>query len=90
MVHVVIAIAIAYIAFAMSDRRIIRDPAVMLGKPCIVGTRITVELILRKLGAGRSIADLVEAYPELNEEDVKTALVFAANYIEHEGLIAAE
>jgi len=74
----------------MTDRRITRNPSVMLGKPCINGTRITVELILRKLGAGRSIANLIEAYPELREDDVMAALIFAADYIEHEALIAAE
>ena len=45
----------------MTHARISTDPATMMGKPCIVGTRITVELILRKLGAGRSFADLIEA-----------------------------
>ncbi|HWG07277.1 MAG TPA: DUF433 domain-containing protein [Beijerinckiaceae bacterium] len=37
-----------------------------MGKPCIKGTRITVELILRKLGAGRSFAEIVEAYPPID------------------------
>ena len=44
----------------MAENRIAADPAVMMGKPCISGTRITVELILRKLGAGRSFEDLLE------------------------------
>jgi uncharacterized protein (DUF433 family) len=46
----------------------------MMGKPCIKGTRLTVELILRKLGAGRSFADLLEAYPQLTEDDLRAAL----------------
>ena len=46
----------------------------MLGKPCIKGTRITVELILRKLGAGRSFADLLEAYPQLTEDEIAGGL----------------
>jgi len=58
----------------MTHSRISADPAIMLGKPCIKGTRITVELILRKLGAGRSFADLLEAYPQLAEEDLRAAL----------------
>ncbi len=66
------------------------DPKVMLGKPCICGTRITVELILRKLGAGRSIADLIDAYPQLSEEQIRTALTFAADYMQHETVLAAE
>jgi uncharacterized protein (DUF433 family) len=74
----------------MANARISIDPAVMLGKPCIKGTRITVELILRKLGAGRSFADLLEAYPQLTEDDVRAALTFAADYLEHETVLAAE
>jgi uncharacterized protein (DUF433 family) len=74
----------------MSHPRISVDPAVMMGKPCIKGTRITVELILRKLGSGRSFADLLEAYPRLTEDDVRAALAFAANYMQHETILAAE
>jgi uncharacterized protein (DUF433 family) len=55
----------------MSHPRISSDPAVMMGKPCIKGTRITVELILRKLGAGRTFADLIDAYPQLTEDDLR-------------------
>jgi uncharacterized protein (DUF433 family) len=47
----------------MGQTRIAADPSVMMGKPCIKGTCITVELILRKLGAGRSIADILDAIP---------------------------
>ena len=74
----------------MTHARISIDPAVMMGKPCIKDTRITVELILRKLGAGRSFADLLEAYPKLTEDDVRAALVFAADYMQHETVLAAE
>jgi uncharacterized protein (DUF433 family) len=73
----------------MSHARISVDPAVMMGKPCIKGTRITVELILRKLGAGRSFADLLEAYPRLTDDDVRAALAFAADYMPHETILAA-
>ena len=59
----------------------------MMGKPCIKGTRITVELILRKLGAGRSFADVIEAYPHLTEDDLRAALAFAADYIQHETVL---
>jgi uncharacterized protein (DUF433 family) len=59
-------------------------------KPCIKGTRITVEVILRKVGAGRSLADLLEAYPQLTEGDLRAALVFAVDYIQHETVLAAE
>jgi len=74
----------------MASSRISVDPTVMMGKPCIKGTRITVELLLRKLGAGRSFADLLESYPQLAEDDVRAALAFAADYLEHETILAAE
>ena len=74
----------------MTEPRISVDPTVMMGKPCIKGTRITVELILRKLGAGRTFADLLEAYPQLTDSDVRAALAFAADYMQHETILAAE
>lgn len=72
----------------MSSARIVADPGVMMGKPCIRGTRITVELILRKLGAGRSIVDILETYPQLAEDDVRATLSFAADYLQHETVLA--
>lgn len=74
----------------MSNARIATDPGIMMGKPCIKGTRITVELILRKLGVGRSIVDILEAYPQLIEDDVRATLSFAADYLQHETVLAAE
>jgi uncharacterized protein (DUF433 family) len=74
----------------MSNPRISADPAVMMGKPCIKGTRITVELVLRKLGAGHSSADVLQAYPQLTEADLRAALSFAADYLEQETVLAAE
>jgi len=53
------------------------DPAVMMGKPFIVGTRITVELILEKLAAGETIAQILSAHPRLKEEAIRAALAFA-------------
>jgi len=55
------------------------DQRVMMGKPCIKGTRITVELVLRWLAGGNSIADVVAAYPQLTEADIRAALEFAAD-----------
>ena len=74
----------------MLDARVVADPGVMMGKPCIKGTRITVELILRRLGAGRSFADVLDAYPQLTEDDVRAALAFAADYLPHETVLAAK
>jgi uncharacterized protein (DUF433 family) len=54
------------------------NPAVMLGKPVIRGTRIPVELIIRKLSEGASEADLLDAYPTLTEADIRAAPADAA------------
>jgi len=64
--------------------RIEINPHIMLGKPVIRGTRIPVELILRKLGEGASEATLLEAYPNLRPEDVRAAILFAADSLAHE------
>ena len=62
----------------MSGELIQSDPAIMMGKPVIVGTRITVELILEKLAAGETIEQLLEAHPRLTREAIRAALAFAA------------
>ena len=62
----------------METPLITSDPAVMLGKPIVAGTRITVELILRKLGAGESIDQVLDSHPQLSREAVLAALSFAA------------
>jgi uncharacterized protein (DUF433 family) len=64
--------------------RIEIDPKIMLGKPVIRGTRVTVELLLRKLSEGATDADLLDAYPNLQPEDIKAAIAYAANAISHE------
>ncbi len=58
--------------------RIEINPNVMLGKPVIRGTRITVELILRKLSEGATVADLLDAYPRLTPDDIQAAIGYAA------------
>jgi len=60
-----------------SEPRIEINPKVMLGKPIIRGTRITVELILRKLGEGATEQQLLESYPHLAVEDIRAAVTFA-------------
>jgi len=57
---------------------IVSNPSVMMGKPVIVGTRITVELILEKLAAGETVEDLLEAHPRLTREAIQAVLAFAA------------
>jgi uncharacterized protein (DUF433 family) len=54
--------------------RIEINPKVMLGKPVVRGTRVTVKLILRKLGEGATHQDLLEAYPNLTESDLQAAI----------------
>jgi len=67
----------------MNDRIEI-NPDVMLGKPVIKGTRVPVELIVRKLGEGASIEDLLDRYPNLKKEDIQAALTYAANTLANE------
>ena len=55
------------------------DPAVLMGKPVVAGTRIAVELILEKLSAGETIDQLLQAHPRLTSEGIYAALSFAAN-----------
>jgi len=64
--------------------RIEINPNVMLGKPVIRDTRITVELILRKLSEGATEADILDAYPKLTAEDIRAALAYAADTVSHE------
>jgi uncharacterized protein (DUF433 family) len=64
--------------------RIEINPGIMLGKPVIRGTRITVELILRKLADGASEKDLLDAYPSLTTEGIRAALGYGADAIAHE------
>jgi uncharacterized protein (DUF433 family) len=57
------------------------NPKVMMGKPVVAGTRITVELIVERLAAGETIEQLLEAYPRLTRKAVRAALAFAAEAI---------
>ncbi len=61
----------------MSNNVIISDPQIMMGKPVIAGTRITVELILEKLGAGETVEQLLASHPRLTPEAIRAALAFA-------------
>jgi uncharacterized protein (DUF433 family) len=61
--------------------RIEVNPEILVGKPIIRGTRISVEMILEELGAGNSIEDLLENYPRLNKEDILAALQWGAKAI---------
>ena len=67
--------------------RIEINPKVLMGKPVIRGTRLTVELILRKLSEGAGEEDLMEAYPRLTREDIQAAMRYAADTLAHEETI---
>jgi uncharacterized protein (DUF433 family) len=58
--------------------RITVDPNICLGQPTIRGMRITVSVVLKMLGSGKSVQDILVAYPELEAEDVQQAVLFAA------------
>lgn len=62
----------------MATATIVSDPRILMGKPVVAGTRISVELILEKLAAGESVAQLLEAHPQLTDDSIRAALAFAA------------
>lgn len=62
----------------LTPDRIAVDPNLCLGQPTIRGTRVTVSVILRMLAGGRTIRDVLNAYPELQAEDVRQAMQYAA------------
>jgi uncharacterized protein (DUF433 family) len=70
--------------------RIEINPRVMLGKPVIRGTRITVELILRKLSEGATESDLIDAHPRLTREDIRAAIAYAADTLANEETLSLE
>lgn len=63
------------------------NPDKLFGKPTIINTRISVDLILEKLAAGDTIKDLLEAYPKLTNDDIIACLLFAADSIKNEVII---
>lgn len=71
----------------MTTERIEINPAVMMGKPVVRGTRITVELILRKLAEGETEVELLEDYPHLKPEDIRAAIAYGAASVAHEEVV---
>jgi uncharacterized protein (DUF433 family) len=71
----------------MAHQRIEINPEVMGGKPVIRGTRVPVELILRKLGAGMTAEAVIADHPRLSLEDIQAAQAFAADYIADEDIV---
>src|SRR5215831_9538601 len=73
----------------MTHERIAVDPKVMFGKPVIKGTRITVELILRKLAEGMTDEQILTHHPHLTVEDIRAAAAFAADHLANEQIVVA-
>jgi uncharacterized protein (DUF433 family) len=73
-----------------AEQRIEINPKVLLGKPVIRGTRISVELILRKLGEGATEGELLESYPHLTKEDIRAAITYAADTLAHEDMVLGD
>ena len=73
----------------MLHERITIDPKVMLGKPVIKGTRVPVELILRKIGEGMTDEQILQHHPHLTIEDIRAAAAFAADHLASEEIVPA-
>jgi uncharacterized protein (DUF433 family) len=71
----------------MPHERIEIDPGIMDGKPVIRGTRVPVELVLRKLGAGMLPEAILADHPRLTQEDINAAQAFAADYLADEDIV---
>jgi uncharacterized protein (DUF433 family) len=71
----------------MTHQRIEINPAIMDGKPVVRGTRIPVELVLRKLGAGMSPEAILADHPRLTLDDIHAAQAFAADYLADEDIV---
>jgi len=71
----------------MAHERIEINPQIMGGKPVIRGTRVPVELVLRKLGAGMTVDAIIIDHPRLTLDDIRAAQAFAADYIADEDVV---
>ena len=73
----------------MTHERIVVDPKIMFGKPVIKGTRITVELILRKLAQGMTDEEIIAHHPHIAPDDIRAAAAFAADHLANEEIVVA-
>ena len=73
----------------MIHERIVFDPKIMFGTPVIKGTRITVELILRKLAEGMTDEQILAHHPHLSIEDIRAGAAFAADHLANEEIVIA-
>jgi uncharacterized protein (DUF433 family) len=79
-----------YIGPMRLPERIAVDPDIMMGKPCVRGTRIPVYLLLQKLAAGESAEALLEAYPQLRRADLQAVWEYAARSAVEEVVLATD
>jgi uncharacterized protein (DUF433 family) len=73
----------------MTHDRITIDPKIMFGKPVIKGTRVPVELILRKIAAGMTESEILKHHPHLTGDDIRAAAAFAADHLANEEIVLA-
>lgn len=66
--------------------RVVVDPAILLGKPVIKGTRIPVSLILNLLANGADNTEITTDYPDLTDKDIQAAIAYAADHIDREAI----
>jgi uncharacterized protein (DUF433 family) len=71
----------------MPHERMEANPNIMDGKPVIRGTRVPVELVLRKLGAGMPVEAILADHPRLTDADIRAAQAFAADYLADEDIV---
>ena len=71
----------------MKHERIEINREIMVGKPVIKGTRLTVEMILRELGEGMSVEEVIAEHPRLTPDDIRAAQAFAADYLHNDEII---
>lgn len=71
----------------MAHERIETNPDVMGGKPVIRGTRVPVEMVLRKLGGGMTVETILADHPRLTRDDILAAQAFAADYLADEDIV---
>lgn len=74
----------------MAESRITTDPAILGGKPCVRGSRISVEFILELIASGSSASKIVEVYPQLTSQDVEAAVRFAATSMRNDAFLELE
>jgi len=72
------------------ESRIVSDPAILGGKPCVRGTRISVAFLLELIAGGATVDDILQTYPHLTREDVASAVQFAADFLRGSSLIELE